>query len=378
MPLHVAIDVRHLKDFGFGTYIRNLVTALTKVATAYQFTLIVREAHKSEFAALGQNFKLVVYDKPDGTALENILFPLFLQGLNADLVHIPLNSVPLFMPKPYVVTIHDMSSLLFADRDSLRENIRSFFFRRGLIRADKVIAVSGSTRRDVCNLLSIPANRVRRIYNAIDPVFHNTAVDAEKTKAVMERYQIDYPYLLYAGTIRPQKNVARLVEAFAVLRAELDKHRVYKNLRLIIIGDELNKYPAVRRAVIQTRMDKVVRFMGFLPVDTLRAFYSAAEAFVFPSLYEGFGLPPLEAMACGTPVIASGVSSLPEVLGDAAMIVNPENVFDIAHGIRDVLLNPELRRELVQKGYQRLKVFSWESTAQQVLKVYDEAAPERK
>ena len=378
MPLHVAIDVRHLKDFGFGTYIRNLVTALTKVATAYQFTLIVREAHKSEFAVLGQNFKLVVYDKPDGTALENILFPLFLRGLNADLVHIPLNSVPLFMPKPYVVTIHDMSSLLFADRDSLRENIRSFFFRRGLIRADKVIAVSGSTRRDVCNLLSIPANRVRRIYNAIDPVFHNTAVDAEKTKAVMERYQIDYPYLLYAGTIRPQKNVARLVEAFAVLRAELDKHRVYKNLRLIIIGDELNKYPAVRRAVIQTRMDKVVRFMGFLPVDTLRAFYSAAEAFVFPSLYEGFGLPPLEAMACGTPVIASGVSSLPEVLGDAAMIVNPENVFDIAHGIRDVLLNPELRRELVQKGYQRLKVFSWESTAQQVLKVYDEAAPERK
>ena len=378
MPLHVAIDVRHLKDFGFGTYIRNLVTALTKVATAYQFTLIVREAHKGEFAVLGQNFKLVVYDKPDGTALENILFPLFLRGLNADLVHIPLNSVPLFMPKPYVVTIHDMSSLLFADRDSLRENIRSFFFRRGLIRADKVIAVSGSTRRDVCNLLSIPANRVRRIYNAIDPVFHNTAVDAEKTKAVMERYQIDYPYLLYAGTIRPQKNVARLVEAFAVLRAELDKHRVYKNLRLIIIGDELNKYPAVRRAVIQTRMDKVVRFMGFLPVDTLRAFYSAAEAFVFPSLYEGFGLPPLEAMACGTPVIASGVSSLPEVLGDAAMIVNPENVFDIAHGIRDVLLNPELRRELVQKGYQRLKVFSWESTAQQVLKVYDEAAPERK
>ena len=149
MPLHVAIDVRHLKDFGFGTYIRNLVTALTKVATAYQFTLIVREAHKSEFAVLGQNFKLVVYDKPDGTALENILFPLFLRGLNADLVHIPLNSVPLFMPKPYVVTIHDMSSLLFADRDSLRENIRSFFFRRGLIRADKVIAVSGSTRRDV-------------------------------------------------------------------------------------------------------------------------------------------------------------------------------------------------------------------------------------
>ena len=378
MSLHVAIDVRHLKDFGYGTYIRNLVTALATIATAYRFTLIVREAHQGELAGLPDNFKLVVYDKPDGTPLENIAFPMFLRGVGADLVHIPLNSVPLFMPKPYVVTIHDMSSLLFADRDSLRENVRSFFFRRGLIRADKVIAVSGSTRRDVCNLLSIPANRVRRIYNAIDPTFHNTSVDAERTKAVMERHQIDYPYLLYAGTIRPQKNVARLVEAFAVLRGDLENHRVYKNLRLIIIGDELTKYPAVRRAVIQTRVDKVVRFMGFLPVDTLRAFYSAAEAFVFPSLYEGFGLPPLEAMACGTPVIASGVSSLPEVLGDAAMIVNPENVFDIARGIREVLLEPELRRTLVHKGYERLKAFSWDSTAQQVLKVYEEAASDRR
>ncbi len=374
MPLHVAIDVRHWNDFGFGTYIRNLVKALAKSSAGYRFTLIASETDRSELDGLPENFKVVFYEKVDTQRLEHIAFPLFLRRLGADLVHIPLNRIPTLMPKPYVVTVHDLSSLLFADRDTLSENIRSYFFRRGLIRADRVIAVSGSTRRDVCNLLNIPASKVRRIYNAIDPSFHNTSLDAEKTRTVMERYQVDYPYLLYAGSIRPQKNVARLVEAFAVLRGDLETHRVYKNLRLIIIGDELAKYPAVRRAVMQTRVDKVVRFMGFLPAEELRAFYSNAEAFVFPSLYEGFGLPPLEAMACGTPVIASGVSSLPEVLGEAAMTVNPENVFDIARGIKDVILEPEFRRQLVHRGYERLMEFSWDRTAGQVLQVYDEVA----
>ncbi len=380
LPLHVAIDVRHWKDFGYGTYIRNLVTALGKSSEGFRFTLIAQHADHDELESLKlpSTFSIVFYEKVDTQKLEHIAFPLFLRGLKADLVHIPLNRIPTFMPKPYVVTIHDLSSLLFGDSDTLSESIRSFFFRRGLIRADRVIAVSGATRRDVCNLLSIPANQVRRIYNAIDPSFHNTSLDADKTRTVMERYQVDYPYLLYAGSIRPQKNVARLVEAFAVLRGDLETHRVYKNLRLIVIGDELTKYPAVRRAVMQTRVDKVVRFMGFLPLDELRAFYSNAEAFVFPSLYEGFGLPPLEAMACGTPVIASGVSSLPEVLGDAAMTVNPENVFDIARGIRDVILEPEFRRELVHRGYERAKAFSWDATAAQVLKVYDEAARKKR
>ena len=119
---------------------------------------------------------------------------------------------------------------------------------------------------------------------------------------------------------------------------------MYKDLRLVIIGDTISQYPAVRQAVIKSRVETVVRFLGFVPFETLRCFYESAAAFVFPSRYEGFGLPPLEAMACGTPVVCSNVSSLPEVVGDAAILVNPENVFDIARGIRDVLLDEELRR----------------------------------
>src|SRR5205814_2895824 len=128
----------------------------------------------------------------------------------------------------------------------------------------------------------------------------------------------------------------------AVVRGEVQNHPLYKDLRLIIIGDEISKYPRVRRAVIQSRVEHAVRFLGFVPIDTLRVFYQAAAAFVFPSLYEGFGLPPLEAMACGAPVVTSNVTSLPEAVGDAAAIVNPENVFDIARGIREVLLDQDL------------------------------------
>jgi glycosyltransferase involved in cell wall biosynthesis len=130
----------------------------------------------------------------------------------------------------------------------------------------------------------------------------------------------------------------------------------------------------VRRAVIQTRVANAVRFLGFVPFDTLRVFYESAAAFVFPSLYEGFGLPPLEAMACGTPVVTSNVSSLPEVVGEAAMIVNPENVFDIARGIKEVLLDDDLRKRLIEAGLQQAQSFSWERTAREVLATYTRVA----
>ena len=192
---------------------------------------------------------------------------------------------------------------------------------------------------------------------------------------ILERYQIQYPFLLYAGNIRPHKNVPRLVEAFAVVRDQLSSHPVYKDLRLIIIGDTISQYPSVRQAVIKSRAEAVVRFLGFVPFDTLRCFYQSAAAFVFVSRYEGFGLPPLEAMACGTPVVASNVSSLPEIVGDSAVQVNPENVFEIARGIKEVLLDEDLRATLIRCGRDHARRFSWERTAREVLEIFREASP---
>ena len=186
------------------------------------------------------------------------------------------------------------------------------------------------------------------------------------------RHAVNYPYVLYAGNIKPQKNLPRLIEAFAVAKAELRDHPAWASLKLLLIGDELTKHPDLRRTVVRTRVREDVRFLGFVPYTTLRVFYARARAFLFPSLYEGFGLPPLEAMAHGTPVVTSNVSSLPEVFGRAALLVNPENVFDIARGMRQVLTDDVLRQELIRRGNELVRRYSWERSAQQLLRVYEE------
>jgi glycosyltransferase involved in cell wall biosynthesis len=383
MPLRIAFDARRVRDFGIGTYIRNLITALAAIDAEDRFVLILPPGEENVFGELPGNFETVPYARSDDALLDHLAFPWFLRGLDADLVHIPLNRVPLFMPRPYVVTIHDMASLIFQERSGMRMSLWRFRFREGLERAHCIIAVSAATRRDVQNEFSIPGNRVRLVYNAPDPQFFDVGrMDplgrhAEERLRILERYQIHYPFVLYAGNIRPQKNIPRLVEAFAVVRENLAAHPDYKDLRLIIIGDEISKFPAVRRAVIQSRVEHAVRFLGFVPFETLRYFYESAEAFAFPSLYEGFGLPPLEAMASGTPVVTSQVSSLPEVVGDAAILVNPENVFEIARGIKEVLVDRDLRQQLICRGREHAARYSWNRTAQEVLEIYRDVGRKR-
>lgn len=380
MPLHIVIDARRVRDFGIGTYIRSLVHALGAIDGENRYTLVSGPSEARTLAGLPPNFGSAVYARGDRSYLDHIAFPWFLRGLSPDLVHIPLNRVPLLMIKPYVVTIHDMANLFFEEEASpFHMRLRRYRFRRGLVRANRVIAVSDATRRDCEVHMGVPPDRIRRVYNAPDPGFQVTSAgcQTDEQQRIMERYQINYPFLLYAGNIRRHKNVPRLVEAFAVVREQLAAHPVYKDLRLVIIGDTISQYPLVRQTVIKSRVEHVVRFLGFVPFETLRCFYEMAAAFVFPSRYEGFGLPPLEAMACGTPVVTSNVSSLPEVVDDAAILVNPENVFDIARGIRDVLLDEGLRHDMIRRGREQAARFSWERTARQVLEIYREAAGER-
>jgi len=379
----IAVDVRRIRDFGVGTYIRNLLQAISLIPCGHQFDLICCAEDKSQFAALPENFRITVYNRRDSSRMDHVDLPRLLHQLRPDATHIPFHRVPLLMPKPYVVTIHDLSTLFFDDARGMLHAARVFRLRRGLERAARIITVSGATQRDVANLIPETSNRIRLIYNAPDPQFLERRLPSDARAAgpeagarerhrILERYQIRYPFLLYAGSIRPQKNIPRLIEAFAVARSSLENHPAYKDLRLIIIGDEISRHPDVRRAVIHSRVENCVRFLGFIPFDTLRIFHELATAFVFPSLYEGFGLPPLEAMASGTPVIASAVSSLPEVVGGAAMLVNPENVFDIARGITEVLLGDDLRAELIAKGLKQAASFSWARTAREVLGVYEE------
>ncbi len=389
MSLRIAIDTRRIRDFGVGTYIRNLVQALAAAGTDHHYHLICSPDDVRQFAGLPPNFETVMYARRDSSRADHLALPRLIRRLQPDVTHIPFHRVPLFLEKPYVVTIHDLSSIFYDESPRLLRAAHRFRLRRGLGRAGGIIAVSGATQRDVLNLVPETADRIRLIYNAPDPMFLDRRLSdspgtggaqnlSRERHRILERYQIRYPFLLYAGSIRPQKNIPRLIEAFAVARSGLASHGGYRDLRLIIIGDEISRHPDVRRAVIHSRVEDSVRFLGFIPFETLRIFHELATAFVFPSLYEGFGLPPLEAMASGVPVIASAVSSLPEVVGGAAMLVNPENVFDIARGITEVLLNDNLREELIRKGRKQASTFSWARTAEAVLKLYGELGRQRR
>lgn len=379
--MKIAIDVRRVRDFGVGTYIRNLLQALVHEGPQHQYELICYPDDQHNFRNLPGNFHVHRDARRDSSRWDHFDLPRLISRIQPDVTHIPFHRVPLFLRAPYVVTIHDLSSLFYDEAKGLLHQARIFRLKRGIERAKRIIAVSSATQRDTIELCPSVEDRVRLIYSAPDPEFfeHNLPSDARSAgpdaairerQRILERYQIHYPFLLYAGSIRPQKNIPRLIEAFSVARAKLGPE--FDDLRLLIIGDDITRHPEVRRAVMLSRVENRVRFLGYVPFSTLRIFHETATAFVFPSLYEGFGLPPLEAMASGTPVIASSASSLPEALGGAALLVNPENVFDIARGIKDVLTKPELREEMIAQGLVQARKFSWAKTARLVLRVYEE------
>ncbi len=376
--MRVAIDIRRAGDFGIGTYIRNIVNQLALQDRANHYLLIGRRRHLEEFSALPENFEWLDYHAEPGSFRTHFHLPWVLQRRGVDLLHMPWFYAPAVMPCRLVITVHDLTDLLsprVADSPVVRAG-RLFFARRALARASRVLAVSHSSKRELARVFNVPELKIEVIYNALDERFQKEPLPADAER-ILERLAVNYPFVLYAGNIKPQKNLARLIEAFAVAKSELRDHPEFAQLKLLLIGDELTKHPDLRRAVVRTRVREDVRFLGFVPYPVLRVFYAHARAFLFPSLYEGFGLPPLEAMAHGTPVLTSNVSSLPEVFGQAALLVNPENVFEIARGIRQILTEGVLREALVRRGHELVERFSWERSARQVHQVYESVAAER-
>jgi glycosyltransferase involved in cell wall biosynthesis len=242
--------------------------------------------------------------------------------------------------------------------------------------AARILAVSNFTRTEIEKFFEIPPDRVEVVYNAIDERFLRGHASAGDRELIAQRYQVNYPFLLYAGRVSPHKNVVRMIEAFSALKTELEKDDAYPDLKLIIIGDDLSGNPDLRRTVVRSGVQNDVRFLGFIPIEVLRIFYDSAKIFVFPSLYEGFGLPPLEAMAHGTPVVTSNVSSLPEVVGNAAVLVNPENVFEIMRALHRVLMDQCLRDRMKERGYKQATRFSWDASVRRVLDVYRQVTGE--
>ena len=378
MPaVKIAIDIRRMTEFGVGTYIRNVVRTLGRLDHQNSYLLIGSPAKVEEIGALPPNFHTIPLLAPERSLHGYREFRGALKSLDCDLVHIPnLFSVPRALPCPYVMTVHDMLEHMARAREQ-SGFWRSIYFqttKRVLAGAARIFAVSNFTRNEIEKLFEIPSERIEVVYNAIDERFLRGHVSEADRDLIARRYQVTYPFLLYAGRISPHKNVVRMIEAFSALKTELERDQAYPELKLIIIGDDLSGNPDLRRTVVRSGVQNDVRFLGFIPIEVLRIFYDEAKVFVFPSLYEGFGLPPLEAMAHGTPVVTSNVSSLPEVVGNAAVLVNPENVFEIMRALHRVLTDQSLRARMKERGYQQAAKFSWHTSVRRILEAYGQVA----
>ena len=371
--MRVAIDARKLHDYGIGTYIRNLLRHLSRQHTDAEYVLLCREADLDLPTRLGPNFRAVLESSPSYSLREQLHVPWVLRRERPDVFHSPHYVLPPAVRCRSVVTIHDTIHLTFPQ---YLPNKAAHAYARASMwsavrRSHRILTVSEASKRDILHFFNVPEDKIVVVYNAIDERFWHTPHPQDVTR-VRERFQLDQRFVLYVGNIKPHKNVVRLIEAFhALRRGDL------ADLKLLIIGDEISKHPGLRRAVHACKLHKHVRFLGYLPDDTLAILYRLASVFVFPSLYEGFGLPPLEAMASGTPVVTSNVSSLPEVAGDAAMLVDPYDTESIVDGIRRVLTDAAFAAELRRRGFLRARDFSWERSVAQIWRVYREAAGDR-
>ncbi len=286
------------------------------------------------------------------------------------LFHAPHYVLPPLVHCRSVVTIHDCIHLMFPQY--LPNRVALAYARTSIAlaarRATRVMTVSESSKKDIMRFFGTDPSKIDVIYNSYDERF-GIEPNPDMVSRVRERYQLQDQFVLYAGNVKPHKNLERLIEAFNHVR-----ERGLDHVKLVMIGDDISKYASLRRAVHQHRLHKYVRFLGYLPEDTLAVLYRLASVFVFPSLYEGFGLPPLEAMASGTPVVTSNVSSLPEVAGDAAVLVNPYDPEAIADGIYRVLNDEALWLDMRKKGLARARQFSWEASVRRVREIYGEVA----
>ncbi|MFB0519465.1 MAG: glycosyltransferase family 4 protein [Acidobacteriota bacterium] len=362
----IGIDIRKIRDYGIGTYIENLISQFSRFDSENQYILFCRPQDMEGLPQLGENFHPVVDRSAHYSLREHLSLSRKAKRLNLDLYFSPHYVLPLLTSCQAIVTIHDVIHLLFPEnlpRKGAYYYAR-FMMGRALAKAEKVVAVSHHSGADIQRLFPRYASRVEVIHNGIDPRFFRQPGEDELLRA-KGGFQIDYPFILFVGNLKPHKNLTNLLKAFALLRGRRER-----GLKLVVAGGERDKSAQIREIIDRLSLGAEVRFLGYVNKEELCCLYHLAELFAFPSFYEGFGLPPLEAMACGTPVLSSNLSSLPEVLGDAAFMVNPHQVEEIAEGMQQLMENRPLREELIRRGAQQAKRYSWEESARRYLALF--------
>ncbi|MCL5074138.1 MAG: glycosyltransferase family 4 protein [Chloroflexi bacterium] len=366
---HLLSLTSSYRGAGISRYIWNLINHLGRVSQSERYVLFLGDPKVASTLMPDDCFGLRLSSLPTVRPLLRILWEQLLQPLallqeHIDVLHSLGYVQPILCASRSVVTVHDLSFLLYPRIfNRLNRLYLSVFTYLSTRRADKVIAVSENTKRDLIRLLNVPADKIVVIGHGVEESFRPLA--ESEVAAFRERQGLPAAFILFVGTLEPRKNISTLLKAYAQLRRE--SHLPHK---LVIAGAKGWLYERIFTQARELGLQDDVLFPGYIALDQLPLWYNCADLFVYPSLYEGFGFPPLEAMACGTPLVCSQASSLPEVVGEVGVLVDPLAVEEWAGAMVKVLSEPALRWELRQKGLARARLFSWEGTARRTLEAY--------
>jgi len=369
--MRIGIDARmtHYRQAGISQYTLQLLEGLARCDPADEFVIL--QSRKSKEPILRRpNFATRRLYTPCHHRLEQYLLPLEITPLRLDILH-STDFIPPFWRRRNcrsVITVHDLVFLMYPDLLT-KESARYYGqIDEAVKSSDAIIAVSQATKMDLIRLLGVSEKKITVIYESASPIFRPLNRE-EVSEHVRARFGLTGDFVLFVSTIEPRKNVPNLLRAFRLL---LDNY--HPKVKLVLAGEKGWLFEEVYQLADTLKLGEDALFLGRVKTEELLWLYNAAKALVAPSLYEGFGLPPLEAMACGTPVITSNISALPEVVGDAGMLVDPQDVEDISVAIWRILGDDQLRASLVEKGFKRAAVFSWDKAAQETLALYHSLA----
>lgn len=373
--LFVTQDYRNA---GVSRYIAGLARHLAQLPGDERYVLYTNEHVRAWPGVEGERVRLIPTRLPTTRpvlriAWEQTVLPVLAARDGVDLLHCPLNVRPVVAATPIVLTIHDLTFVRFPDRFSpLKQRYLSTFTRYSARRARRILADSAATKHDVEDAFGVPPGKVDVVYPGVDDDFrpYDRAAPAEAAAldAFRRRYGLPERFVFYLGTLEPRKNVDRLVEAYAGLaRRGLPHH-------LVLAGGKGWQYEAIFRAIDRSGLHDRIHLPGYVSREEQPLWYNAADLFVYPSSYEGFGLPPLEAMACGVPVVTSGTSSLPEVVGGAGVTVDPTDVPALAEAMLTVLTEDTAAARMRAAGRERAARFTWRAAAESCVTAYRAAA----
>jgi len=372
--MRIAIDYTAAvhQSAGIGRFVRSLVHALAEIDAENQYLLIYAAPPKGVLPPLPEapNFqarRIPLSDRALALLWHRFSLPLPVDLITGpvDLFHSPDFVLPPVRRPAKVLTVHDLAFLLRPE--CADEGLRAYLEKtvpRSVSRADLIVADSRNTQDDLICLLGVPPHKVEVVPGGVDPSF-TPVRDTDVLERMRERVSGGAPYILSVGVIEPRKNLNRLIEAFEILKARHGSPH-----RLVLAGKRGWLSEGIYRRAASSPFRSDIVFSGFVPESDLPALYSAADILAYPSLYEGFGLPPLEAMACGTPVVVSNSSSLPEVVGEAALMVEPEDTEGLADAMSTLLFDQDIRRRMVEAGLQQASGFTWRAAAERMLAIY--------